>query len=187
MLFSLADPALAKMKGGGGGLRAPGFVHTPKFIFRAGTLHGIRHHAPGAYGTVKAFTPYGTVKPFAPYGTVKPFAPYGTVAASHAFGTAAPKHHPVKPKFARRHHAAYHTGWNFIVTYAGDAPSYIGVPYDPSEAIPVYGPAYGDTDLAPPSAQVSGTREENAPACRSEQVTVPGETGGDREIMIVRC
>jgi hypothetical protein len=182
--FSLSEPVLAKgMRGGG----APGFrgvVHMPRFHFRP---------SPRAYGTIRPSAPYGTVKPAAPYGTVKPFAPYGTVKAltshgvlSHApaYGALATAPAP-KPKFARRHHGAYYTGWSFPVTYVGEEPVYIGIPYDPSEAIPVYGPETSEAD-EPVAPRLSSVRRENADPCGSERVTVPAAEG-EREITIIRC
>jgi hypothetical protein len=191
--ISLSEPALAKgMRGGG----APGFgggVHMPRFHARPsprafGTI------APSVpFGTVKLFAPYGTVKPsmpygtvngLTPYGTVKPAVPYGTIAPATPYGKVAAVHAP-KPKFARRHHGAYHTGWSFPVTYAGDAPIYIGIPYDPSEAIPVYGPAITEVDGVP-APQLSSARPQNTDPCASERVTVPAREG-EREITVIRC
>jgi hypothetical protein len=110
-----------------------------------------------------------------PYGTVRPAAAYGTLAA-----------HAPKPKFARRHHGAYYTGWSFPVTYVGEEPVYIGVPYDPSEAIPVYGPAITETGAPGAAPLLSSARPDNTEPCRSERVTVPASEG-EREITVIRC
>jgi len=191
--ISLSGPVFAKgMRGGMPGAR--GVVNMPRFHFRPsprayGTITPsvpfgtVKPSSPygtvgpsAAYGTVKASTPYGTVKPAVPYGTIAPAAPYGTVVA------AAPK-----PKFARRHHSAYYTGWSFPVTYAGEEPIYIGIPYDPSEAIPVYGPAITEVTVPPVAARVSSSaRPQNTDPCGSERVTVPAAEG-EREITIIRC
>jgi len=94
----------------------------------------------------------------------------------------------------RRHHRVHHKGWQFPLTFDGAAAGYIGVPYDPAEIIPVYGPPPPVEEIpadAPHAApmmapRVSGTRDENADACRSERVTVPS-ADGERAITVVRC
>ena len=99
----------------------------------------------------------------------------------------------------RRHFRGSIAGYVFPFTSEGygDAP-YLGTPYDPADAIPVYTPpsvysvpADGQ-DVAPPSRQLAprqtGLRGENQDACRSERVTVPESNGnGEREINVVRC
>lgn len=192
--FSFSEPALAKggMRGGG----APGFrgaVHMPRFHVRP---------SPRAYGTIRSTVPYGTVRPTAPYGTVKPSGAYGTIKPSGSYGTvhASPLYGRIKPvaaygsigaahaakhRFARRHHGAYYTGWSFPMTYAGEEPLYIGIPYDPSEAIPVYGPAITETDETGAPRLTSVQRERTDP-CGSERVTVPAAEG-EREITVIRC
>ena len=68
-------------------------------------------------------------------------------------------------RLARRHHGVYHQGWYFPTTI-GDDTGYIGRPYDPGEAIPVYGPApIYDEPADPPAPRA-------APA--SARVTEPG-------------
>jgi hypothetical protein len=191
--ISLPEPALAK---GMRGVGAPGFgvaVHMPRFYARPsprayGTIAPsvpfgtVRPFAP--YGTVKPALPYGTVKGLTPYGTVKPAVPYGTIAPATPYGTVAAAHAP-KPKFARRHHGAYYTGWSFPVTYAGEEPIYIGIPYDPSEAIPVYGPAITEVGETP-APRLSSARPQHTDPCAAERVTVPASEG-EREITVIRC
>ena len=150
--------------------------------------HAFRHPTTRPYGTINPTTPYGTVKPATPYATV---TPYGTVAHAHALGTAAPL---FRPPLVRLHHRVHHKGWHFPLTYDGAAAGYIGMPYDPAEIIPVYGPPPSVEEIpadAPHAApmmapRVSGTRDENADACRSERVTVPS-ADGERAITVVRC
>jgi hypothetical protein len=95
-------------------------------------------------------------------------------------------------RLERRHHHGY--VWPYVYPSTADGETgygYIGTPYDPGEAIPVYSPPLIQ-DLAeplPPPAPVprlSSTREENGEACRSERVTVPAAEG-EREITVVRC
>lgn len=181
----LLDPALAAggMRGfPGAGFRAGGF-RAPLIINRfprAGILHAVprpivlpRAHGPRAV----AFGHRG----FAPHvrGVHGPQAHSG-----HEFGRRTLVH--ARAHLARRHHRIYHSGWTFPATI-GDGFGFIGTPYDPSEAIPVYAPQ-PDTgaDEAPPVPRLSSAREEN-PACRSERVTVPASGGGERGILIVRC
>jgi hypothetical protein len=113
---------------------------------------------------------------------------------------ARPLHTHVGKPFAHlaRHHHRHHrrsfAGYVYPFTTWDDgsyAGSYIGVPYDPGAAIPVYGPApvvQQVVDPPPPGPvpRLSGARDEAGEACRSERVTVPGDKG-DREITIVRC
>ena len=97
-------------------------------------------------------------------------------------------------RLERRHHRGYISGYGYPITTDSDA-AYIGTPYDPSQAIPVYAPP-SVTDLADPapppmlaprfSGTLSSARDENAEACRSERVTVPAAEG-EREITVVRC
>jgi hypothetical protein len=107
---------------------------------------------------------------------------------------------PLRPfaHLTRRSHRIYRSGWYFPVTFGGDLgyPGYIGVPYDPAELIPVYGPTPAADEAGPPAppapaaapatARVSNTSDENRDACRSERVTVPASEG-DRTITVVRC
>lgn len=92
-------------------------------------------------------------------------------------------------RLERRHHQAYIYGSTYPVTTDNDA-AYIGTPYDPGEAIPVYAPpslaGLADPPAPPAAPKLSGTRDENQDACRSERVTVPAAEG-EREITVVRC
>lgn len=94
----------------------------------------------------------------------------------------------------RRHHRAIVSGEVYPFTSDGDF-SYLGIPYDPAEAIPVYGPPpiadFSDPPPPPPfvaplAPRASSARDENQDACRSERVTVPAKEG-EREITVVRC
>lgn len=182
----LPDPGLAAggMRGfPGGGFRAGGF-RAPLIINRfprAGILHAVprplvlpRAHGPRAV----AFGHRG----FAPHVR----GAHGRQAhVGHEFGRRTLVH--ARAHLARRHHRIYHSGWIFPATI-GDGFGFIGTPYDPSEAIPVYAPQPDtEADEAPPVPLLSSAREENREACRSERVTVPASGGGERGILIVRC
>lgn len=113
------------------------------------------------------------------YATINPTRPFATT--------------PQRPfaHLVRRHHRIYHAGWSFPVSFGGDAyPGYyIGTPYDPAEAFPVYGPAPADDPVDPPPARapvMSRAVSATGDACRSEDVTVPGSEG-ERTIKVVRC
>jgi len=136
----------------------PGFVHAPRFGF-----------ARGAFG--KARTPFIaplTPRPFATTTRLRPFA-----------------------RLARRHHWVNRNGWYWPVTSTdwgyGYDPGYIGTPYDPAEAIPVYGPAPDADAPAPMTARAARSVDENRDGCRAERVTVPSGTEGERTITVVRC
>jgi hypothetical protein len=89
---------------------------------------------------------------------------------------------------SRRSHGAYIYGSTYPIT-GEDEGAYFGVPYDPAADIPVYGPAplIQNLDPAlPPPPRLTGMRDENQEACRSERVTVPA-TEGERDILVVRC
>jgi hypothetical protein len=92
-------------------------------------------------------------------------------------------------RLERRHHGAYIYGSSYPITTDNES-AYIGTPYDPGEAIPVYGPApiadQGDLPAPRLMPRLSSTRDENQEACRSERVTVPAAEG-EREITVVRC
>ena len=133
------------------------------------------------------------------FGTVRADRPFGTVrSATGAFGATTPLTNPFG-RLVRRQHQIHHAGRHFPGTFGdGAAFGYFGTPYDPSEAIPVYGPAPSDpepavTDDGPApraalgtAARITGPAEENRDACRAEKVTVPsGES--EREITVVRC
>lgn len=193
-LFCLPEPALAAGGMRGGGFRGAAFMHAPRMVFRGarGTIgaHSIIPRSPRAYGTIKPSTLYGTIKPSTPFGTVKASRPFGTVGPAPRVprfarvGLSHPRSH-----LTRRHHRGYYFGWSFPVTYGDDA-GYIGIPYDPTEAVPVYGPApaeENDQEAAPPPApRASASRAENGNACSSEKVTVPAAEG-ERQITVVRC
>jgi hypothetical protein len=190
-LFSLTEPVLAGPRGGAMPAFRPAMMPQaaarPQFFFRGahrpfapGAFAHRRAHAPRAYGTVKPTTPYGTVAATRPYGTVgNPVPRFGRITLAH------PRSH-----LTRRHHRAYHLGWSYPLTVGGEV-EYIGIPYDPAERIPVYGPATEADDPAPVRAQPAAARpsvpQENGDACRSERVTVPAAEGGEREITVVRC
>lgn len=92
-------------------------------------------------------------------------------------------------RLVRRHHGGLVSSWIYPTTTDGEA-SYIGIPYDPGAAIPVYAPApvdeQADSPALPPAPRLSATRNENQEACSSERVTVPASEG-EREITVVRC
>lgn len=149
---------------------APRALARPAFTPRLG--HGSRAHAAGSHR-------FGSARhaiPPSPHG-------YATTNSLRPFG-----------RLARRHHGAYHQGWYFPTTI-GDDTGYIGRPYDPGEAIPVYGPApLYDEPADPPAprlapaaaARAIDAGDENRDACRAETVTVPAKDG-EREIKVVRC
>jgi hypothetical protein len=194
-LFSVPESALAGPRGGAMPAFRPAMMpHTaarPQFFFRPPHRGAFGHHrapSPRAYGTIKPTTPYGTVKPMTPYGTVAATRPYGTVGNPvPRFGRITLSH--PRSHLTRRHHRAYHAGWSYPLTVGGEV-EYIGIPYDPAERIPVYGPATETEDPAPVRAQPAAARpsglQENGDACRSERVTVPAAEG-EREITVVRC
>jgi hypothetical protein len=93
----------------------------------------------------------------------------------------------------QRHHRHHHrfSGYGAYVYpfTTWDDGSYIGVPYDPGAAIPVYAPAPLVETIDPPQPRPVpriGMRDDGGEACRAERVTVPAN-GGDREITVVRC
>src|SRR5438270_7148064 len=83
-------------------------------------------------------------------------------------------------RLARRHHGAFVSSWIYPTTTDGDG-TYIGMPYDPGAAIPVYGPApiteQADPPAPPSAPRLSSMRDDNQEACRSERVTVPASEG----------
>jgi hypothetical protein len=193
-LISMPEPALAGARGGAMPAFRPAMMHArPHFFFRGAhrpvAPGAVGHHraspSPRAYGTIKPTSPYGTVLASRPYATVGPAEPrFGHITLAH------PRSH-----LTRRHHHAHHAGRRYPVTSWGSS-DYIGTPYDPAEAIPVYGPSvYGPpvetVDPPPPGHQPArprqaGARDDNADACRSERVTVPAAEG-ERQITVVRC
>lgn len=181
---AVACPEPASAAGGvrampGGGFRAPLIIQRnprailpaspralarPAFTPRLG--HALRRQGFGSVRHAIAPSPHG-------YATTNSLRPFG--------------------RLVRRHHGVYHQGWYFPTTI-GDDTGYIGRPYDPSEVIPVYGPApvYDEPAYppapraAPVSARVANPEDDNRDACRAETVTVPAKDG-EREIKVVRC
>jgi len=151
-----------------GGFRAPLIIRHPRAAMLPRGLHGFR---PLRIGT---------------------FAHPAIPRSPHGFATTT----PLRPfaHLRRHHHVKHHSGWSFPVTTGDDAGSgYIGTPYDPAEAFPVYGPApASQADDPPPSgvpavaARLPQAAEEARDACRSERITVPA-TEGERAITVVRC
>ena len=179
----LPEPSFARGGGirgmPGGGFRAPTFmprgprtvmpaspraIARPAFTPRLG--HAFRPHGFGSVRHAIPPSPHG-------YATTTPLRPFG--------------------RLARRHHGIYHQGWYFPTTI-GDDIGYIGVPYDPGETIPVYGPPIYDDPTDPPArrrvpaaaARAVDAGDDNRDACRAETVTVPAGDG-EREIKVVRC
>jgi hypothetical protein len=179
--LALPEPAFAA--GGirampGGGFRAPPIIRrSPRAILPASPRAIARPAFTPRLG--HAFHPHGVGSahhaiPPSPHG-------YATTNSLRPFG-----------RLVRRHHGIYHSGWYFPTTIGDDA-SYIGTPYDPAEAIPVYGPAPvhdGPPDpparTRPATARVIDTEDGNRDACRAESVTVPAAEG-ERTIRVVRC
>jgi hypothetical protein len=179
-VLCIPDATLARggMGGGfggfrGGGFRAPAVIHRAPFMIRTGPAalgHSARGFRPLSRGRALSTLPPPVVKPLPVHTHVgKPFA--------HLVQ----RHHG-------RHHRYLSAGVYPFTTW--DDGSYIGVPYDPGAAIPVYapGPEIDPTIDPPPPGPVPriGMRDEGGEACRAERVTVPGSSG-DREITIVRC
>jgi hypothetical protein len=175
--------ASARSFGFSGGARVGGF--RAPFAAQRNSRVGPSHRVPGAYAAILQ-------RPF-----IGPASRPATRLAAHGLGRSiAPE---LRSRFVRRHHRGSIAGYVYPFTTDGygDAP-YLGTPYDPAEAIPVYAPpsVYSvpaeDDDAAPPSRRLvprqSNLREENQDACRSERVTVPETSGeGEREILVVRC
>ena len=166
--------------GGGarvGGARAP-------FAAQRHMQIGPSHRAPGANAAILQ----------------RPFVGPGSRPATRsvALGLGRNIAPDLRARFVRRHHRGSIAGYVYPFTSEsyGDAP-YLGTPYDPAEAIPVYAPpsVYApaeDPDATRPSRRLvprqSNLRDENQDACRSERVTVPETSGeGEREILVVRC
>ena len=175
---SFVLPEAAVAAGGMRGGALPGF-RAPVFAPRIGRPHFRPAHRPFAQPR-----PVYGAKPLPPLGPRQVRFPpsargFATTTPIRAFG-----------HLTRRHHRAYHQGWEFPFTVdGGTGYGYIGTPYDPAEIIPVYGPAPAAADEAEPAAappRASAVRDGNADACRSERVTVPA-ADGEREITVVRC
>lgn len=179
LLVPDATFARGGMAGGGGfvgfragGIRPTAMIHRPPFMARTGTAAFGRNGS--AFRPVRSTFPPPVARPLPVHTHVgRPFA--------HLVQ----RHHGHHRQFVSGWWAYPFTSWD-DGSYAG---SYIGVPYDPGAAIPVYGPAPVDPALdAPPPPPVPriGMRDDGGEACRAERVTVPGGSG-DREITVVRC
>ena len=159
----------------GGGFRAPAMINRAPFMVRTG---------PGALGrsgrTFRSTLP----PPVAKQLPVHPQARPAHTRVGKPFAHLARRDHG--------HHRRSFSGYVYPFTTWDDgsyAGSYIGIPYDPGAAIPVYGPAPADPTLdAPPPRPVPriGMRDNGGEACRAERVTVPSDKE-DREITVVRC
>jgi hypothetical protein len=189
-ILALAGTALvlpeasARSFGFSGGARLGGF--RAPFAAQRITRPGPSHRVPGAYAAILQRPPF-----------VGPGSRPAARSVAHGLGRdIAPD---LRARFVRQHHRGSIAGYVFPFTSEGygDAP-YLGAPYDPAEAIPVYAPPSiyqvppDDQDATPPSRRLvprqTGLREENQEACRSERVTVPETSGeGEREILVVRC
>jgi hypothetical protein len=189
-ILALAGTALvlpeasARSFGFSGGARLGGF--RAPFAAQRITRPGPSHRVPGAYAAILQRPPF-----------VGPGSRPAARSVAHGLGRdIAPD---LRARFVRQHHRGSIAGYVFPFTSEGygDAP-YLGTPYDPAEAIPVYAPPSvyqvppDDQDATPPSRRLvprqTGLREENQEACRSERVTVPETSGeGEREILVVRC
>jgi hypothetical protein len=160
-----------------GGLRAP-------FAAQHHTRAGPSHPVPGANAVILQH----------------PFVGPGSRPATRSVGLGLGRNiaPDLRSRFVRRHHRGSIAGYVYPFTNEGygDAP-YLGTPYDPAEAIPVYAPPSidaapaEDQDATRPSRRLvprqSNLRDENQDACRAERVTVPETSGGEREIVVVRC
>lgn len=163
----------------GGGFRGPAVIHRAPFMPRTG---------PAALGpNGRAFRPILR----APIAKPLPMPPIARPITAHVgkpFAHLGQRHHGQHRRYAfpGYGYAFPFTTWD-DGSYAG---SYIGIPYDPGAAIPVYAPApLADPALdTPPPRPVPriGMRDTGGEACNAERVTVPGDKG-DREITVVRC
>lgn len=182
--------ASARSFGFSGGARVGGF--RAPYAARPNTPLGA-YRVPGAYGAILQ----------------RPFVGPGSRASMHSGGlNSRPVAHglgrnlapDLHARYVRRHHRGNLAGsvYPFTAEGYGDAPYYLGTPYDPSEAIPVYGPQItsvpAEDDEAAPAPRpplvprLTNMREEGQDACRSERLTVPESGGeGEREITVVRC
>ena len=175
------DPSFARggMGGGiggfrGGGFRGPAVIHRAPFMVRTG---------PAALGrngrAFRSTLPPRFAKPLPVLPQVRPIHTH----VGKPFAHFAQRHHG--------HHRRFFGGYGYVYPFTTwDDGSYIGVPYDPGAAIPVYAPAPLIEPVldAPPPHPVPriGMRDDGGEACRAERVTVPGDKG-DREITVVRC
>lgn len=177
-LTLLPEPSVAGPAGFRGGIGGParigGFRPNPQF--RGGTIHGPRLVSPRPGVSPHA----GPMRPVFKPVTIPP-------AATGAFTTSR-----TVRLYHHRHHR-HHKGWAFATDgYA----SFIGIPYDPGEAIPVYAPqtfiqqvdagAVADEAARRSLPVLTRARGAGQDACSSEKVTVPAREG-EREITVVRC
>jgi hypothetical protein len=180
--FCVPDPSFARggMGGGfrGGGFRGPAVIHRAPFMVRTGSA-ALGRNA----GAFRSTLPPPVAKHLPVNPQIRPIHTH----VGKPFAHLAQRHHGHHRRAVFPGYYAYpFTTWD-DGSYAG---SYIGVPYDPGAAIPVYGPApMADPALdSPPPRPVPriGMRDDGGEACRAERVTVPGDKG-DREITVVRC
>jgi hypothetical protein len=136
------------------------------------------------------------------YGAIlqRPFVPPAWHPPAHATAHGMGRNigADLRSRHVRHHHHGSVAGYGYPFTYEDyGATPYLGMPYDPAEAIPVYAPPTysvpAEEDEAAPRSRplaprFTGTRVEGQDACRSERVTVPETSGaGEREILVVRC
>ena len=199
-VLALAGTSLILPSASAGPSGIPGGARTGGF--RAMVIHpnaraGLLRPTPRPYGTFARHTPaYGTIPPrasFAPPGSLT-----GTRFVSQGLGRDIGAE--ARSRVVRRHYRGVIAGtvYPFTLDGYGYAP-YLGTPYDPAEAIPVYGPSpvyavpaddeAGAQSQRPSAApRLSSAGDETPDACRSERVTVPESKGeGEREILVVRC
>ncbi|MGB9367745.1 MAG: hypothetical protein WCE79_17205 [Xanthobacteraceae bacterium] len=179
------DASFARGGGGGGGggfrgggFRGPAAIHRAPFMVRTG---------PAALGrngrAFRSTLPPRIAKPVPVQPHVRPIATHVGRPFAH-LARRDFSHH--RRSFSNYGYVYPYTSWD-DGSYAG---SYIGVPYDPGAAIPVYtpGPLVAPVLDPPPPRPVPriGMRDDGGETCRAERVTVPGDKG-DREITVVRC
>jgi hypothetical protein len=184
------DPGFARgIGGGGGGIGGGGFGG-----FRGGAFRGpaaihrapfMRRTGPAALGrngrAFRSTLPPPVAKPLPVHRQARPLQTH----VGKPFAHLGQRHHG--------QHRRYFPGYVYPFTTWDDgnyAGSYVGVPYDPGAAIPVYAPAPVVQDVMdpPPPRPVPriGMRDTGGEACRAERVTVPSDKE-DREITVVRC
>jgi hypothetical protein len=158
----------------GGGFRGSAVIHRAPFMVRSG---------PAALGrngrAFRSTLPPQIAKPLPVLPQVRPVHTHVGKPLAHF----AQRHHG--------HHRRYLSGYGYVYPFTTwDDGSYIGVPYDPGAAIPVYAPApLIEPVLDPPPPRAApriGMRDNGGETCRAERVTVPGDKE-DREITVVRC
>jgi hypothetical protein len=102
---------------------------------------------------------------------------HGAVAHVHATNPAA------------RHQRAIFTfgGYGFPLTY-GDNGAFYGSYYDPSDVVGSIGvPVYAPPPAGPPPGAEREAEVADHGACRSQTVSMPSPSGGERSITITRC